>query len=609
VLACASVLGLEFEPAIVGAAGGLPEETVLSALDEAIAARLVIEAPGPVPRNRFSHALVRATLYDELTAARRVALHRKVAEAIEEIHGHHLDDHLPALAHHWARASAPAAETSRAVEYARRAGDRALAQFANDEAAVFFREALELLDVAGVDGDDGRRLPLLVSLGEAERRAGIAAHRETLLAAAALAHRVGDDDALARAVLANTRGFIPSLAGVVDTDRVAALKTALAALPSDDSPVRARVLATLSLELTFSPDPGHREWLSDEAVAMARRVDNRESLAYALLARLSATLYPGTLQARLSDTAEMVGLVESLPDPAQRVRALVAAYRTVIVAGRMDEADQFLQAADALARELAQPSLRWMTRVLQAARALLAGTLEAAERLAVEASEFGRLGSQRDAAWAYAHQRLLIRMEQGQVDEETAALIHWAADDFREAGGGLDILDLDAALADVALGRTPQAQAIFERVGNRPPTADYFSILTDVLRAQLALRLGEAPQLEVQYQRLHGHPDWVVPFSAFPSQSVSFHLGALAAFLRRFDDAERHFAAAAEDHKLVGAPTFLARTRLEWARMLLARGGAGDNARAHTLLTAACAAAGELGLAGIERDAAALLGR
>ncbi|MGH9009242.1 MAG: ATP-binding protein, partial [Acidimicrobiia bacterium] len=161
-LACASVVGLEFEPAVVGAVSGAPEDVVLAALEEAIAARLVVEGRSPVPRNRFSHALVRATIYDELSAARRVALHRKVAEAIETLHAHHLDDHLPALVHHWGRASAPTAETARAVEYARRAGDRALAQFANDEAAAYYREALELLDVAGVAPDDPRRLDLLI---------------------------------------------------------------------------------------------------------------------------------------------------------------------------------------------------------------------------------------------------------------------------------------------------------------------------------------------------------------------------------------------------------------------------------------------------------------
>ncbi|MGH9009802.1 MAG: ATP-binding protein, partial [Acidimicrobiia bacterium] len=139
VLACAAVVGLEFDPALVQAAGGFSEEAVLGALEEAVAARLLVDVPGAVPRNRFAHALVRATLYDELTAARRVTLHRHVAENIETRYAGRLDDHLPALAHHWAQAAAPAAETDRAVTYASRAGDRALAQLAHDEAATYYR--------------------------------------------------------------------------------------------------------------------------------------------------------------------------------------------------------------------------------------------------------------------------------------------------------------------------------------------------------------------------------------------------------------------------------------------------------------------------------------
>ncbi len=46
----AAVAGPEFDLAVVGAAGELEEERLLSAVEEAIAARLVVEVPGPVPR-------------------------------------------------------------------------------------------------------------------------------------------------------------------------------------------------------------------------------------------------------------------------------------------------------------------------------------------------------------------------------------------------------------------------------------------------------------------------------------------------------------------------------------------------------------------------------
>ncbi|MGH9010369.1 MAG: ATP-binding protein, partial [Acidimicrobiia bacterium] len=216
-LAVAAVVGLEFEAAVVERAGGVGEDEVLAALEEATGARLLVEVPGP--RYRFGHALVRATLYDELTGARRVALHRRVAQAIESLHGRALDDHLPALAHHWARASAPAADTARAVDYASRAGDRALTQLAPDEAVAYYRQALELLDVA--EPAEGQRLRLLIALGEAQRQAGDPAHRETLLAAARLAAERGDTDALARAALANTRPIFSSTVGEVDDDCVA----------------------------------------------------------------------------------------------------------------------------------------------------------------------------------------------------------------------------------------------------------------------------------------------------------------------------------------------------------------------------------------------------
>ena len=50
-------------------------------------------------------------------------------------------------------------------------------------------------------------------------------------------------------------------------------------------------------------------------------------------------------------------------------------------------------------------------------------------------------------------------------------------------------------------------------------------------------------------------------------------LGALATLLGRFDEAEAQFAAATDLHGRIGAPCWLARTRLEWSRMLLRRGG------------------------------------
>ncbi|MCA1842794.1 MAG: AAA family ATPase, partial [Actinobacteria bacterium] len=170
VLRIAAVVGPEFELGVVQVAGDLSEEALVSAVEEAAAARVVTEVSAT--RYRFAHALVRATLYESLTGTRQVTLHRKAAEAIEAIHGTNLDDYVPALAHHWAKASAPVTDTTRAVEYARRAGELALTQLAHDEAATYYASALDLLDAGGADPADPRRVELLIGRGEAQRRAG-----------------------------------------------------------------------------------------------------------------------------------------------------------------------------------------------------------------------------------------------------------------------------------------------------------------------------------------------------------------------------------------------------------------------------------------------------
>jgi uncharacterized protein HemY len=89
--------------------------------------------------------------------------------------------------------------------------------------------------------------------------------------------------------------------------------------------------------------------------------------------------------------------------------------------------------------------------------------------------------------------------------------------------------------------------------------------------------------------------------------SVAFYLGLLSTTSGEWQEAEAYFTTAAATHKRIGAPTWLARTRLEWARMLLARAEPEDGERAHDLLRQALATARDLGLVNIERGAVELL--
>ena len=126
-------------------------------LDEALAARVITDVPGADGRLRFAHMVIRDTLYHGLTSVRRVQLHRRALEALDR------DAPLSEQAHH----ALAGHDFARGVDLARRAGDRARTLHAYEEAARLYRAALDVLR-----DDDALRCELLLSLGEAEIRAG-----------------------------------------------------------------------------------------------------------------------------------------------------------------------------------------------------------------------------------------------------------------------------------------------------------------------------------------------------------------------------------------------------------------------------------------------------
>jgi len=88
----------------------------------------------------FKHHLTQDAAYNGLLRRDRRLFHRQVAEARERLFPDRIEEQLGLLAHHWERAG----EHPKAIQYLRRAGEQAAAQFANAEAIVYFSRALEL---------------------------------------------------------------------------------------------------------------------------------------------------------------------------------------------------------------------------------------------------------------------------------------------------------------------------------------------------------------------------------------------------------------------------------------------------------------------------------
>ena len=600
VLRIAAVVGTDFELAVVRQAGDVSENALLTAVEEAISARLLLEIPGAAAaRYRFAHALVRDTLYHQLSAARRVGLHRQVAQVIEELHAGALDDHLPALAHHWARAAVQGAETARAVDFAMKAGDRALAQLAADEAARYYRDALELREVFGAAADRDH-CQLLIALGEAQRRAGDPGHRETLLGATRLAGQLSDAELLTRAALANRRGLFSRI-GPVDEEGVTAIEMALAAVGPADSVERARLLAALATELYFCGDERPVEF-SRESLAIARRLGETPALAEAVEAVWLAVRDPAALAERVTWADELTRLAEQAGDPVRRFHAAFVAFLTASEQGDLRGADQALQRCDQVAGEVGQPLLRWRAAYLHTHRAFMHGQLDEAERRALEALRLGEIAGQPDARGF--SDIYIVRILQGRAGEAVELLRR--LDDLSV----LPVFPSLFAWACAEAGRNEKAEAVLRKAREADFGGlryDYLWLGTLVFVSRACVALGDAATAKELYERLRPHHGAFAIGQAVWIGPVAYDLGRLAALLERYDDADAHFAEAVELHHRIGARGMLAHSHLAWARALLGRRHPGDIERAQEQLRQAQEWARRLGLTNIEEDAGVLL--
>jgi len=125
-LSTAAVIGRDFGLQTLQRVADVPEDELLTALEDA--ARVGVleqQARGGVIRFRFSHALFRQTLYEEIFAPRRIRLHQAVARALEGQYASRLEEHAAELAEHFAQ-STDAEDLEKAVRYGEIAAKRAI---------------------------------------------------------------------------------------------------------------------------------------------------------------------------------------------------------------------------------------------------------------------------------------------------------------------------------------------------------------------------------------------------------------------------------------------------------------------------------------------------
>ena len=634
VLAVAAVIGRDFPVAALqrlcaGASRGsgtdraltdLSADQVLAALEEARRARVITFSESDAGRCRFSHALIRETLYEQLSGSDRAWLHDQVANVLEELYRAKRCPHLAAMAYHFFEGSPARGSAHKAVAYAVEAAQQATAVLAYEDAVEHYERALQALNAmteatpsstGGTWQHDGQQLDqqrcdLLLALGEAQTRAGeVTRIRETFQQAADIARALHAPEQFARASL-GVQAASWDFGGEEfdDVQLVNLLEEAAALLGSADSLLRAQVLARLARVPHRSISPERRVLLSRQAVAMACRLEDPRVRAIAQFSEVLALWGSLPAEQLLDAAVEVLRLCEAAADRGLALEGRILHLTALLEFGDMAAVDREIRAFARLAEEVRQPRYLWVAAWFQAMRSTLQGHFAEGERLAQEALAVGQRVHERHAEQVFGVQLFALRREQGRLGEIEPAVVGLAAQYPALAAWRCAVAWLYSELKREAQAREEFEYLSANRFTDIPSDLLWLPVVT--MLSEVCAFLGDAARAEHLYQILlpHNRRNVILGAGGACLGSASRQLGLLARTMARWQEAEAHFEAALQFNTAIGARPAVVRTRYDYALALLRCGLPDGRQRAAHLLREALAESRQLGMCGLAGDIA-----
>jgi class 3 adenylate cyclase len=597
-LTLASAIGRDFELRVLAGVAEVEEDTALELIEQAEDARVIGEVEEAPGWYRFSHALVRETLYEEIRTTRRVRLHRRIAEVLEERYAGRLGPHLAELAYHYCEA-ASGGDVDKAVEYAERAAHRAAESLAFEEAANHYDRALMAFE-ADPHPDEQRRCQLLLARGDALYRAGQPDQaRQVFNDGIAVARTLSNPAYLGIAVVGTLRAPVPP--GVTDPDEIVLIHEALDRLGEGTPGLRARLLTRLAGRYIWLGETEKSRAAGFEAIGI---VGEGGSLELQLEERQEVEAARSMLFGREKIEERIAGARETLALAIRagrrgsefHVRGNLFLWYSFL--GNREAAIRELAAYRQIAAELRQPSFEFNALRAQALQDVSDGRLVDAREHSWKGRAAGMRVDATTAEIVFGSVVYTLRRMQGRFAETEEAL---------RAGvvaypGALVWSNLLACML-AETGRPEEAREILDRQhqegfaslrGIPFGSDDSYGLLADVCVATEHVAAAES-----LYELLLPARDHML-WSGFTIAhgAAARSLGNLASVLGRWVDAEQHFERAVALEAGFGARGFLPRTQCDYARMLLARNEPGDRAGALDLLDGALATSQELGLKG-----------
>jgi tetratricopeptide (TPR) repeat protein len=345
ILQHAAVMGLRFELGLLERARGQDGDAVLAAIETAEAAGLTFPASGPrSDRYEFSHALIRQTLLESLSAPRRQRVHLAIAEAMEAASG---DDngYTADIARHLFDAG-PLADPSRTRRFLFAAGQAAFTAAAADEALEAYNKALRLDDKL----NDDERADILYQRGVAWRALNRwdEAARDWMEALPVF-ERLSEGERVARICwdLAYWHAWANRMKEAEDL-----CNRGLAAVGEEPSVARCQLLAAFAMCAGERTEFQIWKTYIEQAIAMAEHLGEERLLGgYILTGKqyLGEHWLNAGLHAETADRA--IALVRRLGSPFELSTTLGASFLGYLCNGRFADIERNYPEASALAHE------------------------------------------------------------------------------------------------------------------------------------------------------------------------------------------------------------------------------------------------------------------
>ena len=588
-LTVASIVGREFTLAqLRPLVEDVTEDRLLEILEEALAARVIEELPQSIGRYQFTHALIQETLSGELSLTRRVRLHARIAEALEELYGDDAGAHAAELAHHFAEAEAVLGN-GKLVEYGILAGERALGTFAFEEAAGHLQRAL-----AATEGQpmDGVMASIYAGLGRAlsatVQRDRIQDVLSSLERAFDYYVEVGDVERAVAVAECHLPNFIGLLEGAAE--RVASALELVHPDSHDAGRLLSRYIRLIGIEKD-GYDSGKRAF--GQAMIIAKREDDislemQASAGFAYIANFH-------MQRResLEHSLRAVELAQQVNNPHAEVEARLSAFVCYYDLGMRDESHRHASAALAVAERLHDRF--WMGGAL--VRSLIL-TMSLGDWL--EAREFGHRGLLVDETDPRAL-GILVRLEYelGEFDQGAAYLSRLIGDGSEPTPQATLLANSYAAQLIPIIERiTGDVSRIgYAEAAARAVLKSRYAMPTLDCSVHVGLGMHAAQVLDgrmaaEQYAALEPYRNTMTSIC----QTVDRVLGILARTMGSLDLATTHFEEALDFCRMAGYRPELALACCDYADTLHQRNGDGDRAKAITLLDESLAISSELGM-------------